>query len=310
MRVSVVVITYNHAAFIREALDSVLMQEGCDFELLISEDRSTDGTREIVQEYARKHPERIRVILSEQNIHSNAVVARAMEAARGDFIALLDGDDYWLSPDKLRKQVHFLREHPECALCFHNARARSEGEGREWNWTSLKQKEISTLEDIWQGNFIATCSTMFRAGVLPKIPKWYDGFFPITDWPLHILHAEHGKIGYINEVLGVYRLHRGGLFSPLTERQKLAETLKFYQRMNKCLEYRYDQLVQAVIAKYFIEWVEEYLKRGDIVAAREAFRYYLAGTPINHYVKPKRALRNALRVYAPQRILPRRWRVA
>jgi glycosyltransferase involved in cell wall biosynthesis len=310
MKVSVLVMTYDHAAFIRQALDGVLMQEASfDFEILVSEDCSTDGTREIVEEYARLHPDKIRLLLSETNIHTNAVVVRGVEAARGEYIALLDGDDYWLRTDKLQKQVTFLDGHPECAICFHNVGVLEEGAKHpKRNWTAVGHPKISTFEDIWFGNFIATCSTMFRRGVIPKIPDWYDAFFPITDWPLHILNAEHGSIGYIDEVMGVYRLHAGGLFSALSERKKLIETLKFYRQMNECLDLRHDRLARTAISKYFIEWVEEYLDRGDHAGARACFGYYFSGRPLNRHVSLKRMVSNALRIVVPAALLPRRLR--
>ena len=179
MKVSVLVMTYNHAQFITQALDSVLMQKvNSEYEVLISEDCSTDGTREIVLDYQKKHPNKIQLLLSEQNLHSNAVVVRGIRAARGEYIALLDGDDYWVSPDKLQKQIDFLDAHPECSMCFHNATVIHEDGSREpWNWTSPHQKEISTLEDIWQGNFIATCSTMFRRGLFYTYLSIYLRFF-------------------------------------------------------------------------------------------------------------------------------------
>ena len=311
MKVSVLVMTYDHAEFIRQALDSVLQQRDCDFELLISEDCSTDGTREIVLDYQRQHSEKIRLLLSEKNIRSNAVVVRGIEAARGGYIALLDGDDYWISPHKLQKQSAFLDSHPDCAICFHNAIVRNqENEKEDRNWTPPHHPEVTTIEDLWLGNFIATCSTMFRRGLVKQIPAWYESFFPITDWPLHLLNAEHGHIGYINEVMGVYRHHSGGYYSPLTQRQKQMETLKFYRRMNECMQYKYDGLVKTAISKYFIEWVEEYLSRGDLEAARACYRSYLAGNPVNKYVSSGRMLSNAMRLYVPQMLLPRRWRTA
>ena len=116
LKVTVLVMTYNHAGFIAQALDSVLTQRtGFHYEILISEDRSTDGTRETVISYAEKHPGRIRLLLSERNLHSNTVVSRGIRVARGEYVALLDGDDYWVSPDKLQKQVDFLDAHPEIA---------------------------------------------------------------------------------------------------------------------------------------------------------------------------------------------------
>jgi glycosyltransferase involved in cell wall biosynthesis len=293
MKVTVLVITYNHERFIAQALESVLMQKtNFDYEILISEDCSTDRTRQIVIDYQRAYPEKVRLLLSKKNIHNNQVVVRGIKAACGEYIALLDGDDYWTSPDKLQKQADFLDNHPECSMCFHNAKIFHETEGREGrNWTPPTQKEISTLEDIWMGNFIATCSTMFRRGAIPEIPAWYDDMFPITDWPLHILHAERGHIGYINEVMGVYRDHPGGYYSPLSETKKHQETLKFYRTMDRNLNYRYSMLVKKAISWYFFEWAEEYQRRGDMEKMRACLRHCLSGTLLNSFIPKRRILR-------------------
>ena len=105
MKATVLLVTYNHSAYIRQAVESVLAQEAdFEWEVLITEDCSTDGTREIVQEYADRHPERIRLLLSKLNQNDNEVVSRGIDAARGTYLALLDGDDYWLGPRKLELQ--------------------------------------------------------------------------------------------------------------------------------------------------------------------------------------------------------------
>lgn len=302
LKVSVLVMTYNHAEFIRQALDSVLMQKVTfDYELLISEDASTDGTRELVIDYQKRHPERIHLLLSSQNVHNNSVVTRGIEAAKGQYISLLDGDDYWTSDTKLERQVGFLDSHPECAICFHNAIVVDEMTGRApWQWTPDDHPEISSLEEIWLGNYIATCSTMFRRWLDGKIPAWYIPMFPITDWPLHILNAERGRIGYINEVMGVYRYHRRGYYSPLSEARKLEQTLSFLQTMNRNFGYKYNKLVKIAISKYFIEWAEEYLARGELEKARAAFRTCLTGRAINPYISPRRLLALMLKLYRPQ----------
>lgn len=299
--VSVLVMTYNHAEFIRQALDSVLMQEtSFPYEVLISEDCSTDGTRTIVLDYHRRHPGCIRLLLSERNIRNNTVVTRGIEAARGQYVALLDGDDYWTSPHKLQKQVDFLESHPDCTLCFHNATVIDEDGARPpWNWTPADHPEIATLADLWMGNFIATCSTMFRRGVFGEVPEWYTDLFPITDWPLHLLNAEQGEIGYLNEVMGVYRYHSRGLYSPLSEARKLETTLALYRTLNRNFDYKYDRLAKTGITKYFVEWAEEYLQRGDRERARACFKAALTGRPINRYVSAKRLLVLWLRLYGP-----------
>ena len=292
--------TYNHARFISKALDSVLMQKtNFPFEILVSEDCSTDGTREIVQAYHQRFPEKISLLLSEKNVHTNEIVSRGIHAAQGKYIALLDGDDYWLSSDKLQKQANFLDNHLECSMCFHNAQAFNEDNKQEqWNWTSSEQKEFSTLQDLWRGNFIATCSTMFRNHLIEKIPDWYNSFFPITDWPLYILLAEHGQIGYINETLGAYRLHAGGLYSPYTVKQKLSKTLDFYRRINKFLNLKYNNNIKTAISIYFYEWTEEYFKRKEYKNAMDCFKIYLSGKPFNAQISSKNAIKMGLKLCA------------
>src|SRR5690606_24113344 len=122
MKLSVCIQTYNHAPYIAQALDSVLMQEtDFDFEILLGEDESTDGTREICQEYARQHPDKIRLFL---NSRENVIYINGrptgrwnfmnnLRHVRGEYVALLDGDDYWTDPRKLQKQVDVLDASPE-----------------------------------------------------------------------------------------------------------------------------------------------------------------------------------------------------
>jgi glycosyltransferase involved in cell wall biosynthesis len=290
MKVSVLVMTYNHEKFIEQALDSVWVQKtNFEYEILISEDCSTDSTREIVQAFQKAHPEKVRLLLSERNLHSNVVVSRGINAARGEHIAFLDGDDYWLSPHKLQQQVEYLDSHPECSICFHNARIYHQTDGHEGrNWTPADQKEISSLEDILMGNFMTLLSTMFRTASIRGLPEWYDDFI-ITDWPLYILAAEHGKIGYIDEVMGIYRYHPGGVYSPFTETQKHEITLKFYRTINKNLNYRYDKVINTAISTYFFEWAEEYKDRGDIDKMKACLRACMSGNPWNSFI-PKRKL--------------------
>jgi glycosyltransferase involved in cell wall biosynthesis len=298
MRVTALVMTYNHRPFIAAALESALAQRTrFAYELLVSEDCSTDGTREIVLDYARRHPDRIRLILSERNLRSNAVVARGIAAARGEFIALLDGDDAWTSSDKLQKQVDFLDAHPQCALCFHNAKVVHEDGSREpWLWTPPGQKPVSTIEDIWRGNLFATASGMLRRSALADIPPWYDALFPITDWPLYILAAQHGDIGYIDEVMSVYRYHPGGLYSSTSEWEKLEATARFYRVMDANTGRRYHRTIQSAHSTYFFEWAEEYLKRRDVLRAQRCLWRSLSGGGIGEGVSWRAFARLSARI--------------
>jgi len=263
--VSVLVVTYNHASFVRQALDSALAQRlPQPFEILISEDRSTDGTREIVEEYAERHPEIVRPLLSERNLRSNEVVARGFRSARGRYVALLDGDDYWTGDDKLRTQVELLDTRPDITICFHNVQVvdeRSESVGRLWNGPD--QPELSGLHELLRGNFIATSSVVYRRTAVVEIPAWYESFFPVTDWPLHVLFAREGRIGYIDRTLGAYRLHSGGLFSTLEEREKLEANADFYRRLRAHSSAPFAAEIARAQRDYFLGWADEFRRRGD-----------------------------------------------
>jgi glycosyltransferase involved in cell wall biosynthesis len=299
VELSVLVMTYNHARFIGQALDSVLAQRtDFTFEILISEDCSTDGTRETVTAYAESHPNRIRPLLSTANLRSNAIVSRGIAAARGTYLAFLDGDDYWTDSGKLQKQVDFLRAHPQCPMCFHNARVVYEDGCRPpYLWTPVGQSRFSTFEDIWMGNFIPMCSTVFRRAAIADVPAWYEHMFPITDWPLHILAARQGPLGYLDDVMGVYRQHGGGLYSVYSEEQKQLKTLEFYRTMNANLGYRHDRLIRAATSKYFFEWAAEHERRGEIEAAKRCFRTCLQARPISRHVPLLQLLKVGTRLH-------------
>ncbi len=249
MEVSVLLTTYNHEKYIAQALDSVLMQEtDFDCEVVVLEDCSTDATQDILRNYQRKHPDKIRLRLAERNQHSNKAFAEEFLASPSPYIAMLDGDDYWTSPRKLQTQVEFLRGHPECALCFHNAlRIYADGSRVPLRHNSAGQKRISVLEDLWERNFIAGSAAMLRKDVLGQFPDWfYD--LPYGDWPLYILCAQHGKIGYIDEIFGVYRIHSGGVWSRLDPIKKLESLIAFYQIMNAKLDFRFTPIVESLIS--------------------------------------------------------------
>jgi glycosyltransferase involved in cell wall biosynthesis len=251
MEVTVLLITYNHEKYIAQALDSVLMQEtDFDYEIVVLEDCSTDATREILRGYQKRYPDKIRLRLAERNEPtSSKPFAEEFQAAPSRYIATLDGDDYWTSPRKLQIQVEFLRAHPECVLCFHNAMRVYEDQRLPIPYNSVDQKAFSEIEDVWKYCFIAGATPMFRKNVLRKLPEWYYNM-PFGDWPLYILYAEHGKIGYIDEILSVYRIHSGGLWTKQNNIQKLESLIEAYERMNANLEFRYNHIAQSRISKW------------------------------------------------------------
>jgi len=278
MKVSVSLVTYNQEKYIVQAIESILMQKtDFNFEIIIGEDESQDNTRSIVMEYRRRYPDKIRLFLNarnDKNFSDGMPAGRQnlinnLNNANGEYIAFLDGDDYWTSPDKLQRQVNFLDTHPNYSMCFHSIQMVSE-EGQLMSIKSPKgKKQIYTLRDLLKGNFIFKCSAMYRRGLFKEFPEWFYKT-PLADWPLYILNAKHGDIGYIDKVMGAYRVHSEGIYSSKGEIEQVKGTIEIYPHINNYLDYRYNFLIKS---RMYFKLIEkkmgialESLKLGRIVS--------------------------------------------
>ncbi len=279
MKASVLVITYNHERFIRQALDSVLAQQTeFEFEILISEDCSTDATRQIVQEYAKAHPAKIRLLLSEQNICSPFVVERGIKAARGEFIALLEGDDYWTSPEKLQKQITLMERHPECVLSWHT----SDVVDADGNWLDTFRNPFSliahTIEDFLAHEPEAFTASVIIRNSIPEIPEWYRSC-PGGDYPLWVIALQYGTAEYLDEVLSAYRVHSGGYWSALNDVSKREFGLSCYRAVYRNLGAKYRPFMQKTLARYWRVLAAGQLQAGQNEVSRSTAREGLKECP-------------------------------
>lgn len=296
-RVTVLIATYNHEDYIESAVDSVLAQRTTfPFEVLISEDASTDGTRGIVSRYAERFPTKVRLLLSDRNLRSNEVVARGLRAAHGRYIALLDGDDYWIDSGKLQRQADFLDANPDCSAVFDNARTAVGNRLGDECWTRPDTAERRDLSAIMEGNPFATCASMMRADCVRDVPDWYADFFPITDWPLYALCATRGELAFHDEVSGVYRLHADGEYSGRTAAAKLDATERFYRRLASVAGPPLDQAARDGCSRYFFDWAEAHLNSGELSLACGCFRRSLRGGGIGRTVPRRAAVRLGLKL--------------
>jgi glycosyltransferase involved in cell wall biosynthesis len=252
--VSVVLRTYGHAPFVAQAIESVLIQRtDFPFELVIGEDCSTDGTREIVEAYGRMHPAVVRPVLPEQNVGHGEMLRQALAATQGELIAYLDGDDYWSSTAKLARQVEFLRANPDCHDCFHDVSLVYDEAGMPSGTISPRlAEEHFGIEQIVMECFVPAPAMMFRRSVFEELePAAFDSAW--LDWIIHVQAATHGPLGYLPEVMACYRVHRGGMFSALDRISQLEEDAYFYARLlpqlpdqrdliERCLAHRKVQL--------------------------------------------------------------------
>ncbi len=246
--VTVIVTTYNDERYIAQAIESILAQD-VDFEceIVIIDDCSTDRTRDILRGYHRLHSRTVRLVLEDHNRNDDTAWLRELLRAQSTYIALLDGDDYWTSPTKLQKQVEFLDTHPECVTCFHNMSCVYEDASKDLhNSNPQSQKTLSSLDDLWQGNFIPTSSTVVRRIAIAALPDWL-ATTALSDWAFHILTARYGGIGYLDEVLGVYRQHGSGVWNRLSRIPQAKQTLEFYHEINANLKFVYDEPIRSAL---------------------------------------------------------------
>ncbi|MBU6122877.1 glycosyltransferase [Hymenobacter siberiensis] len=224
-KVSVFMMAYNHAPYIRQALDSVLAQQtNFSVEIVIGEDCSTDDTRSIIIEYVEQYPGHIRALLHDVNMGASRNQVLVLENCTGEYIALLEGDDYWIDPHKLQKQIDFLDNHLDYAISAHNVVIV----GGEGDLTAAKKLyyteppfDTYTMVELAKGNVLPTaacvCRNNFTAGPTPTgFPEWLKQA-KIGDFCLHMLAARFGKIKYFPEVMGAYRVHQGGVWSVQNE---------------------------------------------------------------------------------------------
>jgi glycosyltransferase involved in cell wall biosynthesis len=210
-KVSIVSTTHNQQAYVGEAFDSfVAQQTGFPVEIIVADDASTDATPAIIREYSSQYPHLFRPILRSKNLGLNPNLTDALSTARGEYLALCEGDDYWIDPLKLSKQVAFLDRHPETAICFHPVRVTWEdGRATDSEFPPVDWRDDLSVETLIARNFIHTNSVMYR-----RLPRYDDipaDVMPL-DWYLHMRHAVHGDIAMLPETMAVYRRHAEGLW--------------------------------------------------------------------------------------------------
>lgn len=252
--VSIHCITYNHEKYIADAIESFLMQQtNFKYEILIHDDASTDRTADIIREYEKQYPDLIKPIYQTENQYSKGVSVETinLKRARGKYIAVCEGDDYWTDPYKLQKQFDYMEQHSECSLCVH----------RGYVVSALEKKVISSIRPN-RGNKVFTVSEVIEGGgglfmtnsmfyplELAKIrPPFFDKS-SVGDYPLAIHLSLLGKVYYMDEWMSAYRVGdrdswTGKVFS---DNQKIVqhfnEMANMLDEVNEYTNYQYQEAI-------------------------------------------------------------------
>ena len=238
MLVSVVVITFGHENYIRNAIEGVLMQKcNFDIELVISNECSPDSTDDIVNEIINSQENKswIKYTRHSTNMGAAGNSIWTLKQAKGKYVAICEGDDYWTDPNKLQKQIDFLNNNNAFSICFTDYKVLHENTKNLYYPNLIKKyknKSIFNQRNILLSNFIPTATVMFR-----NQKEVYDrlelNLYPL-DWFLHILNSEYGKIKFLPFESAVYRKHDGGICSatsPIINNQKYLKSIKIFRKL-------------------------------------------------------------------------------
>lgn len=278
---SVCCVTFNHAAYIKKALDGILMQETTfPVEILIHDDASTDGTADIIRSYQSKYPSLFKAILQTKNQFSQGIKPgiSLRSKAEGDYLAFCEGDDYWTDKNKLEKQVSYMREHPEVVLTFHDV-MQVDKAGNTLSESKIKSvmgkdqpAKLNNFELIAQ-SLIPTVSAVFRTVPVvigPRGRRVVNG-----DTYLFAMLARFGNMHDMCECMAAHRDHEGGVWSSIP----VGARAKVQLHTSEAIAYEIDP-ANALVASYNLanlSWLSfrTGLLRKEVVFCLHCARYYL-----------------------------------
>ena len=280
MTVSICCVTYNHINYIRKCLDGFVNQKtNFKFEILVHDDASTDGTSNVVKEYEVKYPHLFRNVYQVKNqfLKQNVLTNILFKMAKGKYIALCEGDDYWTDDTKLQKQVDFMEANLNFSMCFHDVLINAEysnGNRESVLYNRNLKKDVFTIVDILDGCVAHTSSFFFRSDLLNPLPIGFDQNVP-GDIFIALIMAGKGKIKSLDFTGSVYRLNDSGI-SINYQGEFLYETkIRMLAFVNSYFERKYEKSIKLVVKMYRFELLKLQIKKGHIFSAIKNFKFYI-----------------------------------
>lgn len=255
--ISILCAAYNHEKYIRKTLEGFLMQKGSfSYEIIVHDDASTDGTTDILKEYQRKYPDKIRLILQTENQYSQKkkiLFGFLFPEVRGKYIAVCEGDDEWIYEGKLQRQFHLMEEHPEVSLCLHNALRIDERTGESMLQVQNMDTGYQSDEEIILCKYgsVPTASFFLRTEYIKNLPKYFYEV-PVGDEPLKHHCALKGQIYYINEVWSIRNFMHDGSWNQRRQNDE-AYILDYYDKYAQYL-WKYNRVSEKRFKKYISEY--------------------------------------------------------
>lgn len=264
IKASVCIRTFNQDAYIARAVESALNQEtDFDFEVVIGDDASTDATATILRRLRQAHPQRIRLVLHDVNVGSTQNLIDTYAYCKGEYIAFLDGDDFWTRADKLQLQADYLDNHSEVTICGTGLRTKNRK-------SIIYGKPTQTLKEFIKGGAVMVQSTlMLRKRCLATLPDWIVRV-AFDDVALQVLCLQHGKLGCIKEVTAFYRRHKGSLFNQLPAVDKIKWDITTWKEIKKHMDPVYHRWINRRLAGAYYRLAERYRENNRLQESRTA----------------------------------------
>ena len=257
--------TYNHEKYLSDALEGFVMQKTTfPFVAVVIDDCSTDGTADVLREYEKKYPDIIKAVYLQENYYSQHKTKQPFLEpwdSKAKYIALCEGDDYWIEPLKLQKQVDFLESHPEYSSCFTNCIVKFPNKeliGNYINWDTYNTRQMILHNALGvkkrEDNIVSAghTSTILYRNPFNPIPQWVKKCF-IGDEPLFVALCIYGKAKFINECTSIYRAGVGVSSRNFTHEKDWLNRIAMYRLMNKGLSFRYNFTIRSIIAHFYFK---------------------------------------------------------
>lgn len=296
--ISVLVIAYNHEPYIETALNSILAQKvDAALEILVADDCSTDKTVEVVKRIRERSPFPITLLTSEKNIGHTRNYERAWKLAQGDFIAHCDGDDFWIDPLKLQKQLTFLKDNPTFSFCSHKIKVQIGNEYLE-DLIPRTSKEVFNTLDLIDACPSHNSSLFFRRNLFKELPPF---FFEITghDWCISILNSLHGPFKIFPEPMAVWRMRTDGLWGGESNLFHLKHTDKFLGHLRGFLPRIFNRAIELSITRNNFKMAEELMRLDRLEEGKVFFKKLLLSRHILA-LGPRHTLSLGFRLYSPR----------
>lgn len=303
--VSICSTTYNLEKYIAEAIESWLAQKtNFEFEIVICDDCSNDKTIEIIESYIQKHPNKIRLFTAENNMGMMPNYTRSLLAAKGKYIAICDGDDYWIDDNKLQMQIDFLESNNTFVACLTNSIVLND-ETKETKiaktliWDEADSEGLLFHDDFHKDNIELSAghvsTYVFRNHLVDNYPYWFLDDDVITDFPLYLINSKYGRTKFINTNTSVYRNRAGSHSLTWYGYLKIQRSrIKMYKCINEYLDYKFNKQIKTIIAKHYLNLFKYYCKNNKRKEAVNAFIAILKNNKMEIFSYVFSGIRNRL----------------